>query len=412
MRTRLIFGTFLTAVTAAGLGAALSACGGSGKDPAPDCTQRVKPSSDDQTTVQTALINAASGDVICFDDGIYKFNDELSLTIPNVTLKGTFDGQGAILDFAGQTGGAKSIAVTADGFTVENLHLKNSPGDGIDVTGVSNVTFRNVLVSWDAGSVTANGAYGIFPVGCDHVIIENCEVTGASDAGIYVGQSNHVIVRNNKAHGNVAGIEFENTQDCEGYGNEAYDNAGGILVFNLPDLPIKDGRRCLIHDNQSHDNNRENFAKGGTIVASVPAGTGMIIMSADEIQVKNNQIHDNASTGVAVASYDSLPFMTMDASYDHFPETIYIHDNVFMHNGYDPMNILTLPGVSPLEDIVWDGRTDPNKDNTDGHLNLCIQNNGAATFRNIDDAHMWMNQSTDLTPHDCSFPELAPLTFG
>jgi parallel beta-helix repeat protein len=328
--------------------------------------------------------------------------------VPGVTLKGSSPGRGAVLDFAGQTSGAKSIYVTADNFTVENLHVKNSPGDGIDVTGATGVTFRDVKVSWDAGSVTENGAYGIFPVQCTNVIIEDCEVVGASDAGIYVGQSNHVIVRRNKAYGNVAGIEFENTQDGEAYDNDVYDNTGGLLVFNLPDLPVKDGRRIRVYDNDIHDNNRVNFAVGGTVVASVPTGTGMIILAADEVQVHGNMIRGNVSTGIAIAGYDTLPFPApTDPMFDHFPETIYIHDNTYMGNGTDPMDILTLPKVEPLEDILWDGRVDEMKMPADQYR-ICIKET-AATFRNIDDEGGFMNQTTDLAPHDCTYPALTPL---
>jgi parallel beta-helix repeat protein len=64
---------------------------------------------------------------------------------------------------------------------------------------------------------------------------------GASDAGIYVGQSKHIIVRNSKAYQNVAGIEIENSWYADVYENEAFNNTGGILVFDLPDLIQKEG---------------------------------------------------------------------------------------------------------------------------------------------------------------------------
>ena len=42
-----------------------------------------------------------------------------------------------------------------------------------------------------------------------------------------------------------------------------------------------------------------------------------------------------------------------------------IHDNTWANNGKMPRDTLTLPMVTPLEDIVWDGRADAMKDNTD-----------------------------------------------
>jgi parallel beta-helix repeat protein len=106
------------------------------------------------------------------------------------------------------------------------------------------------------------------------VLVEDCEVVGASDAGIYVGQSRDIIVRNNVVHGNVAGIEVENSTNADVYDNRAYDNTAGVLVFNLPNLPVRDGRRCLVRSNTIENNNRANFAPRGSIVARCPRARG------------------------------------------------------------------------------------------------------------------------------------------
>ena len=83
----------------------------------------------------------------------------------------------------------------------------------------------------------------------------------ASDAGLYVGQCIDVIVRNNEVRGNVAGLEIENTQFADVYGNVAHDNTAGIVVFDLPGNPIV-GRDVRIRDNMIVDNNQTNFAPG------------------------------------------------------------------------------------------------------------------------------------------------------
>ncbi|MFZ4083138.1 MAG: right-handed parallel beta-helix repeat-containing protein [Pirellula sp.] len=46
---------------------------------------------------------------------------------------------------------------------------------------------------------------------CTNFLIEDCIAIGASDAGIYVGQSQDIVVRNCRAERNVAGIEIENS---------------------------------------------------------------------------------------------------------------------------------------------------------------------------------------------------------
>ena len=364
------------------------------------CSTHVGPSSDDDTAVQTALIEAQPGDTVCLDEGTFRFRGEISLSVNDVTILGLGKTK-TILDFAMQDLGGNGIRVTADDFTIQDLWVKNTPGDGIRVENAARPVFRGLKVSWDAGSVTQNGAYAIYPVTCTDVLVEQCEVSGASDAGIYVGQSMNVVVRDNDVYGNVAGIEIENTTTAEVVGNHAHDNTAGILAFNLPELPVEDGRRTRIHDNDVDANNRENFALVGNIVSYVPAGLGIMVLATDEIEVDSNMIHDNSSAGVIVISFQSVMMTYDDPNYDPFSETIWIHDNTFTANGASPQGLLLLANQPTLEDILWDGWADGTKDNSDGHLNVCLSGNGGATFRNVNTVEDYMNQSTDATPHDC-----------
>ncbi|MSP15500.1 MAG: hypothetical protein EXR73_02610 [Myxococcales bacterium] len=389
--------------------ALLGACSSDGGDTPPGlCAATLAPGADDQTTLQAAFIGATTGDRLCLRAGTFRFTDELSLTVHGITLVGVED---TVLDFAGQVAGGNGMNITGDDFTAENFTLKNAPGDGIRVSGASNVTFRGLDVSWDAGSVTANGAYAIYPVTCEGVLVEDCDVAGASDAGIYVGQSTNIIVRNNKVHGNVAGIEIENSTNAEVHDNEAYDNTSGILVFNLPDLPVGDGHTTLVHHNIIRDNNRENFAGGG-VVAAVPHGTGVIILANDNVEFRNNTVTGNISTGFAVASYKVLEPNPDDPDFDAYPETVYVHDNMFSDNGSDPQGLFLLSRTAPLEDMIWDGYFDANKVDTDGSLKICIKNNGAATFRNVDWPNNFATQSTDVAPHACEHPAIPPVTLA
>ena len=75
------------------------------------------------------------------------------------------------------------------------------------------------------------------------VRVEACVVKGASDAGVYVGQSRTILVKDNEVFGNVAGIEIENSVDAEVVGNHVHDNVGGVLVFALPELPMAEAER-------------------------------------------------------------------------------------------------------------------------------------------------------------------------
>lgn len=378
-----------------------------------------------QERIQTALIEARSGSTVCFRGGTYALSGELSISQNNITVRGI--GNDVVLDFRNQrrsggdggtaadggssgSGGSNSMSVTGNGFTIDNLTIKNSPGDGIRVTNAQDVTFRRLKVSWDAGSVTANGAYAIYPVGCTRVLIEDCEVRGASDAGIYVGQSNRVIVRRNKAIANVAGIEIENTTNSDVYDNEATDNTGGVLVFNLPNLPVRDGRRALVRNNNVHGNNRANFAERGTTVSGIPAGTGVLVMAADETEVRGNTIRNNVTAGVIVIDYRTANSGTIrDTMYNTFPEGTWIHDNTFMNNGTDPRgDLAAVVSERPVEDVLWDGRVDPMRA-SDMSARTCVTNNTGARFRNFSFEDLG-SQSTDLTRVNCMLAPLPMIT--
>ena len=366
------------------------------------CAVTLAPSDDDQTNVQTAFIQAAAGSMICFADGTYRFTDELSLTVPGITLRGV--GDAVIFDFAEQQAGGNGLNVTGDDFTVENLTIKNSPGDGIRVSDADGVTFRNLRVSWDAGSVTENGAYAIYPLGCTNVLVEDCEVSGASDAGIYVGQSKQIVVRRNVVHGNVAGIEIENSDDAEVYENHAFDNTGGILVFNLPNLPAGMGARVLVRDNVVESNNRANFAPAGNIVALVPAGTGVMVLAADETEIRDNTIENNVSAGVLVLSYQTVELMgdpgAEDPSFDKYSSHTWIRGNAFTENGKDPKGPLAAFVTSA--DVVWDAWAD-----ADAGPALCVQNEGAS-FRNLKFGEAADKRLADL---NCALEPLPSVSF-
>ncbi len=386
------------------------------------CDVVVSPSSDDVSAVQNALIDAKAGDTICLTKGTYKFDKIITLNgTSDVTFKGVGDTRDdVVLDFAGQSSGNDAFTVEADGFTIQDLTIKDAPGDGVKVTKSDRPTFRNVRAFYTAGSVKGNGAYALYPAESTNVLIEDCEVEGSSDAAIYLGQSTTGIVRNNKAHDCVIGLEAENSLDVDMYGNEAYGNTTGILIVNLPDLPKKICQRISVHDNYSHENDHENFGSG--YAAGLPRGTGMVIMGAQGVDVANNKFENNSGPGITIVSWPTFSLLgnltTKDATFNQYAETMYVHDNTFTGNGKNPQDAYSGAPLNftSIEDIIWDGDADPNADPTTADARrLCIQNNGTATFRNLNGIGGILDptqQSTDLTSQDCSFPPLPAVTLG
>ncbi|MCB9763376.1 MAG: right-handed parallel beta-helix repeat-containing protein [Alphaproteobacteria bacterium] len=384
----------------------LLACSGS-EPPAPTAD------ADFQKQLQEQLILAQPGAVIEVPAGTWHLDQGLSLTVEGVTIRGAGPDK-TILNFKGQSAGAEGLLVTADDFTIEDIALEDTRGDALKVKGADGVTIRRVRTEWTRGPHEENGAYGIYPVQCKRVLIEHSVAIGASDAGVYVGQSEQIIVRHNRAENNVAGIEIENSRFADVHDNVATHNTGGILVFDLPDLPVQGGRNTRVFDNEVVSNNTDNFAPEGNIVGIVPPGTGILVFANDQVEVFNNTIRDHDTLSVAVASYLASGKPINDPSYDPYPEAIYVHDNTITASGDDPRGMLVkamaLAIGSPFPAIVYDGIVDDKKLGPDGklppELRICARNNGGATIANIDAAHDFDNVDRDPASFDCDHPPL------
>lgn len=321
---------------------------------------------DFQKKYQSLFILAEDGDVIDLPEGVFELTNTLSIEgKKKVTIRGKGMNK-TILSFKNQTDGAEGIRVSdGNDIVLEAFTVQNAKGDAIKTMHVKGITFRNVKTEWTGTPGPENGGYGLYPVQCQGVIIDQCVAIGASDAGIYVGQSKDIIVKNSKAYHNVAGIEIENSLNAEVFENEALENTGGILVFDLPDLVQKKGGQVRVYNNNIHDNNYINFAPKGNIVASVPSGTGIMILAAKEIEVYQNKIINNQSAGTLIISYTTTGKAIKDKLYDPFPSAISIHDNIYERKiglpvGKDPLAlVLGRKFGENIPHIIFDGIKNP-----------------------------------------------------
>jgi parallel beta-helix repeat protein len=404
--------------------------------------------------LQNILITASPESIIGIPAGTYNFTSEISTSLDRIIIRGT--GMGAspiissvsskqivsqkqstgtpsstVLKFDDQITGSQGFLITGNNVTVEDLAIENTPGDSIKFKGSDGVTIRRVRIEWTNGPDEDNGAYGLYPVQTSNVLIEDSEVRGASDAGVYVGQSRNIIVRRNFVYQNVAGIEIENSVYADVYENETTLNTGGILVFDLPGPPVQGGEQTRVFNNKVYNNNTANFAPDGNIVGLVPAGTGIMIMANDDIEVFENNITDNDSAAIIVVSYYVNDVGVSKTTYDPVPEKIYIHDNVVSGNATQGDALAAqIGGVFPDDESVDPPKTmvDFFYDSAgvgDGFENLlksfpaglpesrriCFQNNGdETTFGTLNTAILegigGLNSSTDITAFDCSHASL------
>jgi parallel beta-helix repeat protein len=369
--------------------------------------------SGDSGALQTAANSVGANTTIVLDTGTYKMTNQLTLRTKGLHLIG----QGidmTTLDFGDSIAQGNGIDVIGDDFLVQDLTVLDAKKDGIRVELSDGVVFRRIRATWTTESSSTNGAYGIYPVKSKNVLVENSRAENASDAGLYVGQCQNVIVRNNVVTGNVAGLEIENTQYADVYGNTAEDNTAGIVVFDLPGNPIV-GRDVRVRDNTIKNNNHENFAAGGT-VAAIPVGTGTFAMASRRVEITGNTYANNDTVDIAVISGLAiekdptkwiLDTATLQGMYQDLSlepagenkvmnfrsENIVIANNKHSGSGTKPdredplsLGLLLLVGYAadPVDNVVYDAieevvsSTVPGA-NTNKH-HICVGGNTGGTF--------------------------------
>lgn len=364
--------------------------------------------------LQKALIEVKPGTEIQLQEGVYEFSKRLTLDVENITITGQGPKK-TILSFKKQKVGAEGFLVTKGKFKIRNLAIEDSLGDALKIKGVKDIHLSSIRVEWLGEVKEGNGAYGLYPVECENIVIDNCFVRGASDAGIYVGQSKNIIVSNNHVTENVAGIEIENSTRADVFKNKVHNNTGGILVFDLPNLPIQGGNRVRVFHNDLKDNNHHNFAAKGTVVANVPPGTGVMVMANDYVEIFSNQIHGHNTSSIAIVSYHILNKKWQDKKYDPYPQAIYIHRNKISRSGANPsgaLGKLVAPLFEKMPDIIWDGMVNTQKypnGKLPRNMGIFIENNGHATFGNFNLQQLQRgtaNVSTNIKVHRGKIPAL------
>jgi parallel beta-helix repeat protein len=229
---------------------------------------------------------------------------------------------------------------TVRGFTTHGVHL-------VCVDGFS--LSRNVA--------DGNGVYGFFPLATrDGVMSDNEAMDTPQDAAIYVGQSDHVLIKGNRVHDSLLGIEVENSRQCAVIGNDVYRNSVGVFVDVLPFLGTTTQETTLVAFNRVHDNNRPNTADQEDLLAVFPAGIGILLAGADTTAITANSVTDNQFVGIGMISL-CLGLQLQGIGCDGLdiepnPDGNRITQNVVLGNG-------TVPLASPLDafrgDLAWDG---------------------------------------------------------
>ncbi len=306
-----------------------------------------------------ALFEIADDSVVVLPEGNFKVSETITIAAASgLTITG-YGIHSTKLDFTGSTGDDGIRFEGGNDITARDFGVYETNKNGIKAVGANGVHFTYTATVWEGDLAESQGAYGLYPVQSQNILIEHNYAYGSADAGIYVGQSNNIVVRDNVAKYNVAGIEIENSNMADVYNNTALNNAAGILAFDLPGLEQAYGGNVRIFNNEIYANNTENVGHGAVSIA--PPGTGVLIFAVSGVEIYNNNITDNDTSAIELASF----FMS-DPDVANYPvnygatiadgwspmiKNIYMHDNLIARNGDNPAGTL-------LEEVIA-GYTSP-----------------------------------------------------
>jgi len=105
-------------------------------------------------------------------------------------------------------------------------------------------------------------------------------------------------------------------------------------------------------------------------------------------------------------------FAHKDPRFYPFLQSVYFHDNDISGGGKSPdgrsMKQMAAAMGGSLPDILYDGMVDATWGRkTENPGQVCLTNNGAATFLNFDAAGKMKHPGSDLKRYSCSLPALA-----
>lgn len=280
-------------------------------------TWRVAPGPNAQTELQAALRSAAPGDDVRLDRGRYDLNAGLVIS-KGITLRG--DGrERTILAFTARQ--AAGLSVTGDGAALRDFAVTGAL-DGIKIANAANVLVQQIAAS------------------------------GASGAGMKIGQSRNVIVRDSALNANGVGILVENVTAADLFGNAIMNNGAGVIVLNAPGA--EEGRDIRIFRNEIGGNNNARSDAAADPNQSIALATGVAIIAGRNVHIFDNTIGRHGGVNILIAAYrDRFD----DARFNPLPRDIAIHDNRMGRQGFAPSDALKplAENGTALPDVLWDG---------------------------------------------------------
>src|SRR3546814_4052547 len=96
---------------------------------------------------------------------------------------------------------------------------------------------------------------------------------------------------------------------------------------------MQGGHNVRVFENVVNDNSTPNFAPKGNIVASVPTGTGVLVMANRNVEIFDNVFDNNGTANVMIVGYR---YEHKDPKYQPLPKQISVRGNHPGKAGYAP----------------------------------------------------------------------------
>jgi parallel beta-helix repeat protein len=311
-------------------------------------------------SIQAAIDAAAPGATIVVQPGTYReagATRALTITKPGIHLIGqSRRGRPVVLEQSGtQTQGIwVSPTDTLDpadveqppcgvsnnrlaGFDVRGFTVQGFSGFGIYLACVDSFNIRN-------NTARANLTYAIFPVRSRRGHMTGNTVSGTlSDACLYVGQDDSIVVQNNHASDCLIGLQIENSTNIRYTGNVSEHNTAGMIVDILNGRQVKVVSNNRVEHNVFRDNNRPNSAPPSEDTSQILPGIGLIVVGAHRTLIQGNTFSGNklAATTLTDFCFGMPDACNAGLDIDPNPDNNRYLRNTFENNGTD---VIYMPG--------------------------------------------------------------------